>query len=62
MVSVTCVRCGKVVVRSPFLGNPDVAEMVGHLREEHPETALGPEPTVDAILAHFSISPDRDPT
>ena len=61
MVSVVCTHCGKVVVSSHFLGNPDLATMTGHLREEHPETALGPDPAVGTILARFSIRQVADP-
>jgi hypothetical protein len=59
--SVTCARCGTLVLTSGFITNTDLAPMLGHLRERHADVLSSAEPPLDEILAQFRIAAVKDP-
>ncbi len=57
---VSCVHCHRTVAQVPDVGLATLTVMATHLRRRHREEPLGEQPSRDAILSHFSITPAPD--
>ncbi|TMB18116.1 MAG: hypothetical protein E6J71_13150 [Deltaproteobacteria bacterium] len=61
---VVCIHCRRPLAQVHDVGLSTLTVMTTHLRRRHPEEQLGYDPTRDAILRHFTITPmdpDDDP-